>query len=152
MRCLAISVLMSLPALAAPSLEGSWNVEGMYCGGKPVPKKVSQSYTKPNSIVFRFEKNKAVSEWRSKKCLYTLSYDTELGEPGKLKGSLSGKPKCEPKNCVPNLCEASLPKIQVTYLYKIEKKKLTISSQTGLECLTQGLPSPAEFRFRKAGP
>lgn len=154
MRGLVFCLTLALPAIATgkpkpPTLEGMWEVVSMQCAGKEVPKKITQSYTKPNSIHFRFHDKTATSVWKSGKCTYQLTYAAEVTGPGKLTGSLTGPPVCKPQNCHPQLCGTSLPKIAMTYGYAIKKKHLTVTSPTGLECITQGLAAPAEFHFRK---
>ncbi len=124
-------------------------MESMRCAGKTVPKAVSQSFTKPNSIVFGFSEGRASSEWKSGKCLYRLSYEAELVAAGKLRASPSGGPYCEPKDCLPKICQTSLPKLSITYGYSISKRTLLLTSPLGLECLAQGLAAPAELRLRK---
>jgi hypothetical protein len=154
MKPLLLGLLMSLPALADPlpkALLGAWEVESMRCGGKAVPPAVAKHYQKPNRLRFYFEKEKSRSEWRSGKCRFEVFYSAQVSGPGKLQGNPTGQSSCDPENCLPHLCGKPIPQaIGITYGYRIKKKKMTITSVTGIECILQGLPAPAEISFRRA--
>jgi hypothetical protein len=152
-RITLLLVLVGALAVAGPlpkELRGAWKVESMRCGGAEVPKKVAQSYKAPNSITFGFEAAGLKSEWKAGKCRYEVSYDAESSERGKFSGSLTGRSRCVPDKCMGSICTLPLPKgITFSYGYRLEKRKLEVTSQMGIECLAQGLSSPAEFRLKK---
>lgn len=132
-----------------PSLRGSWKVESLKCGGKEVTGKVGAQFHKPNALFFHFTKDTASSEWKKKKCRYEVFYQLEELGAGRVSASPTGQSRCEPKKCLA-VCEASIPlKVAIPYDYQVRKKQLVVSSPSGLECLTQGLPTPSEIRLSR---
>ncbi len=130
-------------------LRGNWQVESLSCGGKPLSKGLRAQISKPNALLFHLTKDKGYSEWKKKKCRYNVYYEFESSGPGKLSGRPTGETKCDPKKCMP-VCDTQIPiRVSVPFDFQIKKKRLTISSSTGLECILQGLPPPAEAKLIK---